>query len=388
MVATTDSARSTGRVEPTIDSVLRRKMERRGTVTHEQPVIDAVSARLHEFLSRRIDGDFRVDGIARLAGGASKEQFVFGLDWEQNGRRLQDRMVLRMDPPGSMVETPRLREFEVLQMLDGVIPVPRAYWATDDATELGAPSMICGYVQGSASAAGALKTASGLGTVYGARLRPVLGPQFVRHLAQLHRFDWSDHDLPSFERPRVGSTDAIDWRLAATDRAWREDAFEAHPVIALTQQWLWDRRPALDHVSVVHGDYRNGNFLFDEDSGEITALLDWELTYLGDRHHDLAYAMMEGWGELDPATGHFYCSALVTPDEMIAEYEQISGLSVDSERLEYYTVVNMYWAAVALIGTGPRNAAERLTHLDAMQTFLGGLGAFYLDQLLTIVGKD
>ncbi|MDF3306012.1 phosphotransferase family protein [Rhodococcus koreensis] len=388
MVATTDSGRSTGRVEPTIDSVLRRKMERRGTVTHEQPVIDAVSARLHEFLSRRIDGDFRIDGIARLAGGASKEQFVFGLDWEQNGRRVQDRMVLRMDPPGSMVETPRLREFEVLHMLDGVIPVPRAYWATDDATELGAPSMICGYVPGSASAAGALKTASGLGTVYGARLRPVLGPQFVRHLAQLHRFDWSDHDLPSFERPRVGSTDAIDWRLAATDRAWREDAFEAHPVIALTQQWLWDRRPAVDHVSVVHGDYRNGNFLFDEDSGEITALLDWELTYLGDRHHDLAYAMMEGWGEHDPATGQFYCSALVTPDEMIAEYEQISGLSVDSERLEYYTVVNMYWAAVALIGTGPRNAAERLTHLDAMQTFLGGLGAFYLDQLLTIVGKD
>lgn len=388
MVATTNTSRSTGQVEPTIDAVLRRKLERRGTVIHEQPVVDTVSVRLHEFLSRRIDGDFRIDGIARLAGGASKEQFVFGLDWEQNGRRRQDRLVLRMDPPGSMVETPRLREFEVLQMLGGVVPVPQAYWATDDPAELGAPAMICGYVPGSASAKAALKTASGLGTVYGPALRPILGPQFVSHLAQLHRFDWSTHDLPSFERPRPATTDAIDWRLAATDRAWREDAFEAHPVIALTQQWLWDRRPAVDHVSVVHGDYRNGNFLFDEDSGEITALLDWELIYLGDRHHDLAYAMMEGWGEHDPETGQFYCSALVTREEMIAEYEKLSGLPVDAERLEYYTVVNMYWAAVALIGTGPRNAAERLTHLDAMQTFLGGLGAFYLDQLLTIVGKD
>lgn len=158
-------------------------------------------------------------------------------------------------------------------------------------------------------------------------------------------------------------------------------------MIALTQQWLWDRRPIVDHVSVVHGDYRNGNFLFDEDSRQITAVLDWELTYLGDRHHDLAYAMMKGWGEYDSATGEFYCSALVTRDTMIAEYEKASGLSVDPERLDYYTVVNMYWAAVALIATGPRNSAERLTHLDAMQTFLAGLGAFYIDQLRSIVGK-
>ncbi|QDQ90254.1 phosphotransferase family protein [Rhodococcus sp. WB9] len=388
MVMTTPTSRAAVRVEHTIDAVLRRKMQRRGTMVHEQPAIDAVSERLREFLSQRIDGTFLIEGIGRLAGGASKEQFVFDLDWVRNGQRRQDRMVLRMDPPGSMVETPRLREFEVLKMLGGVVPVPRVFWATEDAAELGAPSMICGYVPGSASAKAAVKTASGLGTVYGAALRPILGPQFVRHLAELHRFDWTPHDLPSFERPRAGTTDAIDWRLAATDRAWQEDSFEAHPVIALTQQWLWERRPPVDHVSVIHGDYRNGNFLFDEDDGTITALLDWELTYLGDRHHDLAYATMEGWGEHDPATGQFYCSALVPRDDMIAEYEKCSGLSVDSERLEYYTVLNMYWAAVALVGTGPRNAAERLTHLDSMQTFLGGLGAFYLDQLLAIVGKD
>ncbi|MFE5699049.1 phosphotransferase family protein [Rhodococcus koreensis] len=379
--------RSAVRVEPTIDDTLRRKMERRGTVFHEQPRLDAVQDNLSQFLSGRLGGQFRIDNVARLAGGASKEQFVFDLDWELDGQPRHDRMVLRMDPPASMVETPRLREFEVLRMLDGALPVPPVFWATEESGELGAPSMICGYVSGSASARDAVKTASGLGTTYGPRLRSVLGPQFVRHLAELHRFDWTAHRLESFERPRVGTTDAVDWRLAAWDRAWQEDSFEAHPVIALTRQWLWDRRPVVDHVSVVHGDYRNGNFLFDEESGTITALLDWELTYLGDRHHDLAYAMMEGWGEHDSETGEFYCSALVTCSDMIAEYEKVSGLPVDLERLEYYTVVNMYWAAVALIGTGPRNAVERMTHLDAMQTFLGGLGAFYLDQLLTIVGK-
>lgn len=384
----TQATKEAAHVEPTVDAALRGKMRRRGTVVHEQPQPTVIAERLDSFLGRRIDGGFRVANLARLAGGASKEQFVFDLEWQLDGQSRHDRMVLRMDPPGSMVETPRLREFEILRMLEGVVPVPTVFWATEDPADLGAPSMICGYVSGSASARNAQKTASGLGTTYGASLRAALGPQFVAHLAELHRFDWESGELPSFERPRPGTTDAIDWRLAATDRAWREDAFEAHPVIAMTQEWLWKHRPIVDRVSVIHGDYRNGNFLFDEDAKQITALLDWELTYLGDRHHDLAYAMMQGWGEHDAESGEFYCSALVTRDDMIKQYEELSGLSVDPERLQYYTVLNMYWAAVALNATGPRNATEHLTHLDAMQTFLAGLGAFYLDQLIAIVGTN
>lgn len=387
MITPTIKGRST-HVEDAVDITFRRKMARRGQVVHEQPNIEIIGARLNDFLARRIKGTFEVHNLGRLTGGASKEQFVFDLDWVQDGSPRHDRMVLRMDPPGSIVETPRLREFEVLQMIRGVVPAPEVYFATNDSEELGAPSVVCGFVTGAAAAREAKKTASGLGTTYGAELRRRLGPQFVDYLAQLHRFDWTGAELPSFERPRAGTTDAVDWRLAMTDRAWQEDAFETHPVIAMTQQWLWDRRPTVDHISVVHGDYRNGNFLFDEDAGEITAILDWELTYLGDRHHDLAYAMMDGWGEVDSESGEFYCCALVTKDELITRYEAASGMSVDSERLEYYMVLNMYWAAVALNATGPRNAAERLTHLDAMQNFLAGLGAFYLDKLLAVVGRN
>lgn len=375
-------------MEPAVAATLTKKMHRRGQVFHEPLALDDVRSRLQQFLDSRVEGPFRIDEVKRLAGGASKEQFVFDLEWARDGRQRKDVMVLRMDPPASMVETARLREFEVLQAVQDVLPVPPVFWATEDPEVLGAPAMICGYVNGTASPAEGAKTASGLGTTYGPRLRPLLAEQFVRHLANLHRFDWQTAKFESFERPRPGTTDAIEWRLAATDRAWREDAFEAHPVIGMTQQWLRERRPAVDHVSVLHGDYRNGNFLFDEQTGQITAVLDWEVTYLGDRHHDLAYAMMEPWGERDAETGAFYCAALVPREQMVEEYERISGLSVDRERLEYYTVVNLYWGAVALTGTGPRNAAERMTHLDVMQVFLGGLGAFFLDQLLAIVGKS
>ncbi|MCE4268393.1 phosphotransferase family protein [Rhodococcus qingshengii] len=388
----TTSARSTAmdmadpHVEETIDLTLTRKLARRGVVVHTNPSASDIQDRLTVFLGSRIQGEFRLTNLSRLPGGASKEQFFFDIEWTRDGERATDRMVLRMDPPASMVETPRSREFEVLRALGDTLPVPAVHWATEDVEDLGSASMICGYVGGTASPSDTSANASGLGTTYGARLRPVLGEQFVAYLAELHRFDWSTHELPSFERPREGTTDAVDWRLGAWDRAWREDSFESHPTVAMARQWLWENRPTVDHVSLVHGDYRNGNFLFDEESGQITAVLDWELTYLGDRHHDLAYAMMEGWGEHDEETGEFYCSGLLTREQLIGKYEELSGLTVDPVRLEYYTVLNMYWAVIALIAGGPRNAAERMTHLDVMQNYLSGLGAYYLAQLNEIVG--
>jgi aminoglycoside phosphotransferase (APT) family kinase protein len=364
--------------ERVVGETLDAKMARRGVVVHSSPVIAEVDARLRAFLTTEIGGDFVLSGLRRLPGGASKEQFTFSL--ERGGR--VERMVLRMDPPASMVETARSREFEALSALQGVVPVPEVFWTTD---ALGSPALICGYVPGVASPAEGSKTASGLGTTYGDRLRPILAEQFVRHLATLHTVDWTSSALPSFDRPRAGTTDAVDWRLAAIDRAWDEDAFEAHPTVMLTRDWLWRHRPVVDHVSLLHGDYRNGNFLFDEADGRMTAILDWELTYLGDRHHDLAYAMMESWGYRDDA-GDLVCSALVRRDEFVAEYTRLSGLTVDPAHLDYYLVLNMYWAVVALIATGPRNAASRMTHLDVMQNFLAGLGAANTVLLDDIVG--
>ena len=77
---------------------------------------------------------------------------------------------------------------------------------------------------------------------------------------------------------------------------------------------------------------------------------------------------------------------MLTREQLIGKYEELSGLTVDPVRLEYYTVLNMYWAVIALIAGGPRNAAERMTHLDVMQNYLSGLGAYYLAQLNEIVG--
>ncbi|MBS0370555.1 MAG: phosphotransferase [Proteobacteria bacterium] len=54
-----------------------------------------------------------------------------------------------------------------------------------------------------------------------------------------------------------------------------------------------------DDIRVVHNDYRNGNFLFDEETQKITAILDWELARLGDIHEDLAWVLFPGFASPD-----------------------------------------------------------------------------------------
>lgn len=374
-------------MEPAIAKTLRLKAERRGVITHQPLSVGEFEGRLRAFIASRLDGEFQISGVARLAGGASKEQFVFNLDRTEDGETRSDRLVLRMDPPGSMVETSRLREFELLRSLKGVLPVPEVHWVTEDPEELGGPAMVCGFVLGTSTASEGKENASGLGATYGARLRGILGPQFVEYLAALHTHDWKAEDLPSFRAPKPGTTEAVTWHLAALDCAWAQHSFEPHPTLVLAREWLWMNRPVVDHVSVIHGDYRNGNFLFDEGTGKITSVLDWERAYLGDRHHDLAYALTTSWGEYDDITGDFYASALVEQQAFLDRYQELTGLPVDPERLNYYQALNLYGSIVALIATGPRNAADQMTHLDVMQNFLAGLGTRFLSELHDIVTR-
>jgi aminoglycoside phosphotransferase (APT) family kinase protein len=359
-------------------------MSLRGNAVYEPTPLETVATQLDAFLRDQLPEEFAVHGLSKLTGGASMEQYVFTL--EQPGQA-ETRMILRMSPLCSVIETSRLREFQIIAAVEGVVPAPRAFFVAPDSEPFGKPALVTSFDPGvTAPTVGGGGNASGLGTAYGAS-REALAPQFVQHLAALHTMDWSARDLSSLEVPREGTTDAVDWRIALWDRVWEEDRYEVHPTVALTSTWLWENRPVVDHVSLVHGDYRNGNFLFLEDTGQMTAILDWEAGHLGDRHMDLAYAMLPGYGTLAD-DGTYYCAGLVDRATFISEYERLSGLTVDPVRLRYYTVLNMYWAVVACCCTGPRLAAEHMTHLDTMMNLVPGLGMFFIGELNAILRED
>ncbi|MGB8416933.1 phosphotransferase family protein [Paraburkholderia sp.] len=376
------SADAPRRIERSLEELLCERLRRResGAAAPGQASIEEIQAQLEKFLSINIEGPFAVQSLKRMSGGGANESYRFTLVRGD----LSETLVLRIKALGACCETHVPREFQMMQAVHGVLPTSKPYWVAADHSHFGAPALICGFVPGIQAPPSAVVKATGMGTRYGEPLRKLLAPQFVRYEATLHAFDWQACDLGHFDKPRPGTTDAIDWRLAFWDRVWEEDKIEEHPTMLLARDWLWANRPIVDRVSLLHGDFRNGNFLYAPETGEITGVLDWELCSLGDRHCDLGYTMLRAWGH-DGPDGKFLNSGLMDTEAFIAEYERVSGLKVDTTRLHYYLVFAIYWSAVALYATAIRNADARLTQLDVMYNLIAGKGGFDIGELNRLV---
>lgn len=382
------SIRQRYRVEPTIDIVLTRKLDRRATATYFPPVIDDIAMRLSNFLRDRIGGDLEISDLQPLTGGASQEQFVFQLAGPAAERHgIAGKHVLRREPNEATVATHRMREFQLLKAMEGVAPVPPVSFVDPDGDYFERPALICGFVSGVQKPSAGSGNVSGIGIQFSSGLRARLGPEFVRHIAAIHLADPREKDLSALVVPPTGSPEGnlmlIDW----FSRVWDEDKLEDIPLMSVTRNWLIRHAPPIDRVSVVHGDYRSGNFLFDEASGKITAILDWELGYLGDRHADLAYIVSEAFGSRGP-DGELLCSGLMPPEEFIALYERESGLSVDPWRIRYFTILNL-WRSIALAtGAGARAALGNKSHQDVVVTWLASIGYPMLETVRNLLEKE
>ena len=372
--------RSKWRVERTIDECLTRKLERRRGPDYASPQLAELSERLELWLRHECGTGIRVTSLKRMPGGGSKEMFTFSL---VDGAH-ETPLVLRMDPGASVVETHRAREFQIMKAMEGTVPVPKMYWVDGDGSHLGNASLVCGFVTGVAKPSqrvGEGGAVSGLGVGFPAHLRGPLFEDFLKHLIAIHSFDWRSAQLDAFDVPTPGTTESVDWNLASWRRIWEEDSPEEHPVLTLAAQWLAKHHPVSNDIRVVHNDYRNGNFLFDEESRAITAVLDWEMTHLADVHEDLAWILFPGFAAAGEDGVRRVCG-LATREEFLQRYEQASGITPDPQRLAYYEILNIFKLAVLSAATNVRAAADRQTHLDIMMNFSTGMGYLSMSLLM------
>ena len=306
---------------------------------------------------------------------------AFVLEWERPGAgRERTPMVLRMEPAESIVETSRLREFQLIRAMEGTVPVPPVFWCDEDARHLPYPALVYGFARGVAKPSASTSGPSGVGTTLPPALREKLAPQFVDYLARIHRFDHSKADLSAFDVPAPGTQSAA-WVLDWWQRVWEEDSGEDVPLMRLAAVWLQKNLPHLDKPVIVHADYRLGNFLFTEDDGRISAWLDWELGHIGDRHQDIAWTINRTFSSLD-ADGKtpLVCGLLPEP-AFLEAYERAAGVSVDARSLHWYKVFNAYYLAVIVLATGYRISRNAKTHQDVLVAWLIGIGSSVLEEL-------
>jgi aminoglycoside phosphotransferase (APT) family kinase protein len=339
----------------------RRRRLASGRPPYSPPSLEEIASRLETMIAARLGSAFRVSNLRFLTGGASKQHFDF--DLEERGA-LPRSLVLRAALSECLGTAPAMeREAEVQQALRGVVPVAGVVCADPQGDQFGAPAIVLERIEGATVPPEAAGKPSGFGSAFSPERRAALGPQFVENLARIHAFAETEagRRLATFERPAVNTTEATDWGVSWWRRSWEEDALEEHPMIEVAFDWLEEHAPVTERIALVHGDYRAGNFLFDPDTNRTTAVLDWELTRLGDRHEDLGWTLARIYTVVDIDGTELVCG-LVPRDEFLRRYEDLAGLPVDRERLFYYEVFNELKIAVIALGTGPRNARDRQSH--------------------------
>src|SRR3546814_3439208 len=111
-----------------------------------------------------------------------------------------------------------------------------------------------------------------------------------------------------------------DWSsdVCSSDLTVLDTLGEPHPAFELGFRWLEANRPATTTVGVVHGAFRLGNLLVDQEG--LRAVLDWELTHLGDPLEDLGWFCVRAWrfGSPLPAGG------VATREDVVSAYEAAS----------------------------------------------------------------
>ncbi len=292
--------------------------------------VSRIESRLAAYIAGRLDDaeEVRVESLERIFGGASRETYRFVLSWREGGAERQRGLILRRDPPGSLIETERAIEFAAYQAFHGTtVPVPEPLWLEEDPSYLDHPFFIMQEIPGFESSPQAITQ-----------------PPYVKHAARLARRKWSIlGEIATADPKALGLTSVM--QSVAPQHVWSreldhwekvidDDELCPQPIARAAIRWLRAHPPAPpQRLSVVHADYRTGNFLYDAE-GEIHAILDWEMAHLGDPLEDLAWSInpVWRWG------GDERCGGLVPRDEAIRIWEGASGLRADPDALRWWEV--------------------------------------------------
>jgi aminoglycoside phosphotransferase (APT) family kinase protein len=284
-----------------------------------------LEARIVRYLAHRMPEAGRVSVLAlsRIHGGASRETFRVRIDAERGGIR---GLIFRRDPVSTLIETEREIEFAAYRSFMGsAVPVPAALFLERDLDWLERPFFVMEEVEG--CTAGSILAAD----PYGAHRRKI-GEQFFSILGAIAKRDVASSDLArQVAAPDPGSA----WRfeLDKWEKVIDEDELEPQPIARAAIRWMRaNPPPPAERISIVHGDYRTGNFLFDG-GGTIRAILDWEMAHLGDPLEDLAWSLDPLW-----SSDRAHPGGMLAREEAIAVWESASGFKAPPQALRWWSM--------------------------------------------------
>lgn len=319
--------------------------------------MDEWRGRLERLLEAQPDlrPPFKVSNVRALEGGAGSSSGTLFFEAEI-GERAAREYVLRFQPADLLFHVCDIdgqnRIQRALSQTD--VPVPAQCWEDVKGRQLTVPGYVMERVQG--EAAPAAWFSEGLIADASPANRRELVFSFVHTLARIHAVDWRKGGL-SFLLQRAEGPGLVgrevNWYWDALTAAGETAAMERlEPV----REWLLANQPHVNRPVLCHGDANFTNNVFS--NNRVSAVLDWEMAFIGTPECDVAYAVTS----MAALTADLP-AGVPSADEMVAEYERVSGHRL--QNMPYYVLFFHYRVSAIL------NLGRRAFPSEFQQTFRG-----------------
>jgi aminoglycoside phosphotransferase (APT) family kinase protein len=231
-------------------------------------------ARLERYLTDRMPGFRGPLTVRQFVGGQSNPTYMLETP--------AARFVMRKKPSGTLLQSAHQveREFRIIKALAATnVPVPRVHLLCEDIDVIGTAFFVMDCVAG---------------RIFRDPLMPDSSPEeraacydsMNDVLARLHKVDFRAVGLGDFGRP----TGYVSRQVARWSKQYEASKTEEIPEMKSLIEWLTAHIPPDDETTIVHGDYRMENIIFDPSEPRVVAVLDWELSTLGHPLGDLGWS--------------------------------------------------------------------------------------------------
>lgn len=320
-------------------------------------LVHAMEVALGAYLSQRRGTPVRVTGMTLVPGGAARATWRCSMvsNCGSSGA------ILRLDSGTQLLPTNERNEYLTIGAAFAAgLPVPEPLYFEDDATWLGSPFSLMAEIANCSSSPDRLSETH----------RPKVGKQFWSLLGSLAKTSPEKLGVDGFLAPVDGKGCAAE-QLTYWWDILKASQIHPNPIAHAGFRWLGRNLPSPPRQHcLVHGDYRTGNYLFSED-GDIKAILDWEMSHIGDPLEDLAWSLdlRQNIDKPDLAGG------LIPNREAIRFWQDASGLPVDPAAFRWWQVFSAF-KALAIWTL----SAKKFHTDDEKRPVLGRIGWLLVDR--------
>ncbi|HVY80546.1 MAG TPA: phosphotransferase [Steroidobacteraceae bacterium] len=314
------------------------------------------AAALERYFASALPSVGRVSTVRQFDGGQSNPTYLIEAS--------SGRYVLRRKPPGALLPSAHAvdREFRVIRALrDTQVPVPDALCFCDDESVIGTVFYVMEYVPGE---------------IYRDPDLPQLTPtqrtkiydELNRVIAALHSIDPAAVGLEDFGR----AGNYAERQIARWTQQYRASETEKIDAMERLIDWLPAHIPSdeEEQTRIIHGDYRIGNVIFDRETLALRAVLDWELSTLGNPLADFAYhcmpyrlpASMSGCA----GAGAISRPGIPSEAEYLRRYCERTGRAA-IRSFDFYCAFGMFRLAAILQGVKARSLQGNAASTDAFE---------------------